>query len=77
MQKKTIIDRREARAWMVLQGIRAVHIQREMGYPRTGQVNDTLQGRRNDRKVLQYLIDKGCPAANLKLPKDMIVEVEK
>jgi hypothetical protein len=79
MKKKTTkkrgnpatIDRREARAWMVLQGIRAVHIQREMGYPRTGQVNDTLQGRRNDRRVLQWLLDKGCPAAYLKLPAGM------
>lgn len=80
MQKKTTkkrgnpatIDRREARAWMVLQGIKPVHIQRDMGYPRTGQVNDTLQGRRSNRKVLQWLLDKDCPAANLKLPKDMV-----
>lgn len=70
-KKRATIDRREARAWMIMQGIRPVDIQRDMEYPRTAQVNDTLQGRRNDRRVLQYLLDKGCPAAYLKLPSSM------
>lgn len=64
-------DRRKARAWMVLHGIRQVEVQKNLGQQYTTQVNETLQGTRNNRRVLQYLLDKGCPARYLELPSDM------
>jgi hypothetical protein len=34
-------------------------------------VSNTLADRRNNRQVLQYLVDKGCPVKYLALPPDM------
>jgi len=34
-------------------------------------VANTLAGRQNNRRVLQYLKDKGCPVEYLALPTDM------
>ncbi|MBU1057092.1 MAG: hypothetical protein KJ804_02065 [Proteobacteria bacterium] len=64
-------DRRQARAWMILQGIRQKDIQNDLGQRHETQVNETLLGLRNDRRVLQYLLDNGCPAGYLELPSDM------
>jgi len=79
MKKKTTekqgsqarIDRREARAWMVLQGIRPKDIQDSMSLRYHSQVVETLTGKRDDRRVLQWLLDHGCPSAHLRLPKSM------
>lgn len=46
-------------------------IQRSLGFFNHGVVSDTIAGRRQNRRVLQYLLDAGCPAKHLDLPKDM------
>lgn len=56
---------------MILQGIRQKDIQNDLGQRHETQVNETLQGLRSDRRVLQYLLDNGCPAGYLELPADM------
>jgi len=71
MKGKKRIDRRKARAWMVMEGIRPQDIQKALGQRFHVQAVETLQGVRNDRKVLQWLIDNGCPVEYLKLPKNM------
>lgn len=70
-KKRQRIDRREARAWMVLQGKRPLDIQNELGLRYHTQVVETLLGDRNDRRVLAWLRDNGCPEDYLKTPKDM------
>ena len=72
MTKKPVKrHRRRAWAWLVRRGIRQVNIQRELHHKYITQVNETLQGTRNDRQVLQYLLDIGCPEEYLDLPTDM------
>ena len=66
-------DRRLVKAWMVLNEIRPIDIQHEVGLQYGTQVFETLRGIRDDRKVLAWLRDKGCPIKYLKLPLDMEV----
>lgn len=37
----------------------------------TTHVWETIKGKRNDRQILAWLINKGCPAELLDLPADM------
>ena len=69
--KKKRIDRRKARAWMVMEGIRARSIQLALGHRYQTQVIETLLGDRSHRKVLAWLRDHGCPVEYLELPSDM------
>ncbi|HAS54776.1 MAG TPA: hypothetical protein DCS42_11980 [Nitrospiraceae bacterium] len=71
MKQKKRIDRRQARAWMVMEGIRPQDIQKALGQRFHVQVIETLQGVRNDRNVLNWLIERGCPVEYLQLPKSM------
>lgn len=64
-------QRVHAKAWMVIQGIKQIDIQKALKYRHDTQVNETLQGVRNDRRVLEYLLEKGCPSHYLNLPTDM------
>lgn len=64
-------NRRRALAWLVERGVRQKEIQLELHNRSNAQVNETLQGTRNDRRVLQYLLDLGCPEEYLDLPKGM------
>ncbi|MEW6427291.1 MAG: hypothetical protein AB1568_04565 [Thermodesulfobacteriota bacterium] len=34
-------------------------------------VSNTIAGRKNNRRVLQYLLDRNCPAKHLDIPEDM------
>ena len=61
----------EIKVWMIRKGLRECDIVRETGEGQT-YVNKTLMGKKNNRRVLQYLLDKGCPAKYLALPKDMM-----
>ena len=70
-RKRVRKNRRRALAWLVERGIRQASIQRELRQKSIAQVNETLQGARNDRKVLRYLLDLGCPEKYLDLPADM------
>jgi hypothetical protein len=64
-------DRRQVRAWMIMEEIRQTDVQVALKQKSINQVHSTLQGFRNDRRVLQYLIDRGCPVEYLNLPVDM------
>lgn len=70
-KKRERSDRREARAWMVMQELKPLDIQKAIGLRYHTQVVETLLGDRDDRRVLAWLRDHGCPVAYLKLPKDM------
>lgn len=71
-KQMSITDRRKVRAWMIMQGISQTSIKVALGHKSINQVHATLQGIRNDRRVLQYLLDNGCPAEHLNLPSDML-----
>lgn len=64
-------NRKEARRWLFDNDIRQVDIQRALEQKYDTQVHSTLHGDRSDRRVLQYLLDIGCPADYLDLPEDM------
>ncbi len=55
---------------MLRKRLRECDIVRETGEEQS-YVNKTLRGIRHNRKVLQYLLNKGCPAKYLALPEDM------
>lgn len=63
--------RKHAKAWMVLNDVKNMDIQKALNMENHVQVSDTLRGRRSHRQVLQYLLDRGCPAEYLALPLDM------
>jgi hypothetical protein len=56
---------------MLRNKLRECDIVRETGEEQT-YVNKTLLGKKHNRRVLRYLLNKGCPAKHLALPKDMI-----
>ena len=61
----------EIKVWMVRNGIRPEDIRRELGYRDSKVVRATLYGEESNRKVLRWLLDKGCPAEMLALPEQM------
>ncbi len=61
----------KARAWLLMNEIRQTDIMLALGHKSVNQVHSTLHGFRNDRRVLRYLLDLGCPAKYLNLPADM------
>lgn len=63
--------RRQVRVWMLTNDIRSVDIQKALDMKSHSLVANTLAGRQNNRRVLQYLKDKGCPVQYLDLPADM------
>jgi hypothetical protein len=63
--------RRNAKAWMAQNDVRNVDIQNALNMKRHNLVSDTLRGRRDHRRVLRYLIERGCPSEFLALPEDM------
>jgi len=69
VSKRTI--RLQAKAWMVMEQMRIVDIQRALGHKQHVQAVETLTGVRDHRQVLRYLLEKGCPAKYLALPNDM------
>lgn len=56
--------------WMIRSGNRPARIARELGVGRA-LVTCTIHGRKNNRRVLGYLLEKGCPPEILDLPEDM------
>lgn len=56
---------------MLRNGLRESDIVQATGEDQT-YVNKTLMGTRNNRVVLRYLLEKGCPTKHLALPKDMM-----
>lgn len=70
-QKQIKKDRSQARAWMVINKIRPIDIKRALELKYQTQVGETLSGIRDDKRVLEYLIDRGCPEKYLELPAKM------
>ncbi|HCR14005.1 MAG TPA: XRE family transcriptional regulator [Solidesulfovibrio sp.] len=56
--------------WMSENNLKMVDIEREIQISHS-LVSDTIHGKRNNRRVLQALLDAGCPAKMLDLPADM------
>ena len=63
----------EIRVWMQRHQVRQADIRRELGYTDPKTVWATIEGRENNRRVLGWLLDNGCPATLLALPEDMQV----
>lgn len=57
--------------WMKRNGYSYTGIARDLGYTNHMSVWRTVHGEKNIRKVLRYLVEKGCPKSHLCLPKDM------
>lgn len=64
-------DSVEIRVWLQRQGIRLVTIQKALGFKDNKTVWATIEGRENNRRVLSWLKEKGCPEKYLFLPGDM------
>lgn len=67
--------RKQARVWMLENDIRSVDIQAALRLRSHSLVANTLAGRRSNRRVLQHLIEKGCPREYLGLPEEIKREV--
>ena len=63
----------EIRVWMIRKGIQHEEIRKELGYADSRTVRTTIYGEENNRRVLQWFLDKGCPEKYLALPDDMRV----
>lgn len=67
MKKRNV---EKIKIWMLRKKISQADIIRATNEEQT-YVNKTINGKRNNRKALAYLVDKGCPVSYLALPKDM------
>lgn len=56
--------------WLHRKGIKQGSIAAELGISCT-LVSDTIRGRRNNRRVLRILVERGCPITFLSLPSDV------
>lgn len=61
----------EIRKWMFQHQIKYVDIMRELKLADSKQIRLTVLGRRNHRRTLRWLRNKGCPVHFLALPRDM------
>jgi hypothetical protein len=61
----------EIRVWMQRKQIRQVTIQKALGLKHNTTVFATIEGRENNRKVLAWLRDAGCPEKYLAIPEYM------
>jgi len=61
---------RQIKAWMILNDITAMDIARALGVSHS-LVSYTINGAKNNRRVLRALRDRGCPKKWLALPKDL------
>lgn len=63
----------EIRVWMQRHQVRQVDIQKNLGHTNNKTVWATIEGHEDNRRVLSWLLDRGCPASLLALPEDMQV----
>lgn len=61
----------EIRVWMQRNGFRLATIQKSLGFRDNKTVWATIEGRENNRRVLSWLHEKGCPEKHLALPEDL------
>lgn len=57
--------------WMRTHSHSYTSIARDLGYKNHTPVWRTVHEDKNIRKILRWLVDKGCPLKYLNLPKDM------
>ncbi len=57
--------------WMKREQVRMADIQRSLGFKSHKTVWATIEGQENNRRVLTWLTQKGCPEKYLALPDDM------
>jgi transcriptional regulator with XRE-family HTH domain len=62
---------RKIRAWMLERDLTVAEVARRAG-ARESHTSETLHGKRQHRRVLQVLVDAGCPMRLLDLPDDMM-----
>lgn len=62
-----------ALGWLAEHEISQTSIKKQLGHKSINQVNATLHGFRDDRRVLRKMLELGCPADALALPDDMRV----
>jgi hypothetical protein len=67
MKKRNV---KQIKIWMIRNDLCEADIVRATAQEQT-YVNKTLNGHKNNRVVLQYLKDNGCPERYLALPADM------
>lgn len=67
MKKRNAI---EIKVWLTRNKLRQSDVVQATGEEQT-YVNKTINGSRNNRVVLEYLLERGCPVKYLALPKDM------
>lgn len=58
----------EIRVWMVRNHITYSEIMRDLGLSDMKQIRLTVGGKRNHRKTLEWLKNKGCPRRFLAIP---------
>lgn len=61
---------RKIRAWMVEEALTVAEVARR-AQAQPSHTSDTIHGKRHHRRVLQVLVDAGCPKRFLDLPEDM------
>ncbi len=57
--------------WMKENRWRICDIQRAIGHARHTPTWETIQARKDNRRVLRWFMDNGCPVDYLGLPDDM------
>lgn len=69
-------ERRANMIWSFMrkQEITAEDVAKACGHTTHSVTCNTIAGRKHNRKVLRFLITKGCPEKYLGLPKDMRVK---
>lgn len=67
MKKRDVVA---LKIFLLKKGLTQTGIANELG-EKIAYVNKTILGERHNRKVLSYLLEKGCPKKYLALPKDM------
>ncbi len=60
----------EIKVWLLRNNIYIADVARAVGVERSC-AGKTIQGKRNNRAVLRWLYENGCPARLLALPHDM------
>jgi predicted XRE-type DNA-binding protein len=70
MKKKNNRDTIAIKIWMLRNDINQTRIAKALNISRS-LVSETINGAKNSRKVLRYLINNGCPTDVLDLPAFM------
>ncbi|PIE60528.1 MAG: hypothetical protein CSA31_01625 [Desulfobulbus propionicus] len=71
MRNKIEID-----VWMKRNNMSVTKIQKALGYKTHTGISNTLAGREHLKKVVLFLVEKGCPVKHLDLPEHMMKREE-